>query len=142
MTKRFAEGEINAAYRQKYADLLAFKLRNQQKEKHYFTDKIAIYNNPFSQKNQFFRILLHKVCIYFDLSRIICSRHKERMGIKAHFFCTWNSHKKTTCRFTKNNGSFYQKQRLVFPQTTCCLSANKVLIRQPTGYQNKKSRTS
>ena len=80
-------------------DLFALNLRNQQKEKHYFTTKVSIYNNPFSQKDQFFRILLHKVCIYFDLSRIICAKPKERMGVKAHFFCTCNGHK-------KNDGSF------------------------------------
>ena len=89
------------------------------------------------------------------------------MGIKAHFFCTWNSHKKTTCRFSKNNVSFYQKQRVVLSKTSCrfiknnvsfyqkhrivlskttarfsannvLFFANKVLIRQPTDYQNKK----
>lgn len=54
--------------------------------------------------------------------------------------------KKTTCRFSKNNGSFYQKQRVVLSKTTARFSANnvlffanKVLIRQPTDYQNKKN---
>lgn len=61
--------------------------------------RIVIYNNPFSEKDQFFRILLHKVCIYFDLSKIICSRHKERMGVKVHFFYTWNGHKKNNVSF-------------------------------------------
>ena len=46
------------------------------------------------------------------------------MEIKAHFFYTWNSHKKTTCRFSANNVLFF---------------ANKVLIRQVTDYQNKKN---
>ena len=89
-----------------WLDLFAHKLQNQQKEKHYFTTRIAIYNNPFFEKDQFFRILLHKVCIYFDFPKIICARSKERMGVKAHFFYTWNGHKKTTCRFSKNDVSF------------------------------------
>lgn len=69
--------------------------------------RIVIYNNPFSEKDQFFRILLHKVCIYFDFPKIVYSKPKERMGVKVHFFYTWNGHKKTTCRFSKNDVSFY-----------------------------------
>ena len=88
-------------------DLFTSKPRNQQKEKHYFTTKVAIYNNPFSEKDQFFRILLHKVCIYFDFPKIIYARPKERMGVKAHFFRTCNGHK-------KNDGSFVDERRLVF----------------------------
>ena len=32
---------------------------------------------------------------------------------------------KTTARFTKNNGSFYQKQRLVLPKTTARFTTKK-----------------
>ena len=31
---------------------------------------------------------------------------------------------KTTARFTENNGSFYRKQRLVLPKTTACFTKN------------------
>ena len=85
--------------------------------------RIVIYNNPFFEKDQFFRILLHKVCIYFDLSRIICSRPKERMGVKAHFFCTEKSPPPQ-----KNHGSFYQKQRVVLLKTTARFIKNNVSV--------------
>ena len=35
---------------------------------------------------------------------------------------------KTTARFIKNNGSFYQKQRLVLPKTTARFTKNNGLI--------------
>lgn len=62
--------------------------------------RIVIYNNPFFEKDQFFRILLHKVCIYFDFPKIVYSKPKERMGVKVHFFYTEKSPPQ------KNDGSF------------------------------------
>ena len=37
---------------------------------------------------------------------------------------------KTTARFTENNGLFYQKQRLVLPKTTACFTKNDRLFYQ------------